>query len=80
MALVGGLGCFFAWTEGGIVHAVNVGVFVVGAAFGSFWVLVPAIEREWYGKRDFGRIHGVMMVAAYVFSNFYSNSCSSSCI
>lgn len=37
-----------------------VGIFLASLAFGSFWVLVPAAEAEWFGRRHFGKIHGLM--------------------
>jgi len=43
---------------------VKIGVVVGGFCFGTPWMLVPAIEMEWYGHENFGSIHGVMMLAA----------------
>lgn len=44
--------------------AVRAGVLLCALAFGSPWILVPAVEMEWYGDAHFGRIHGVMMLAS----------------
>lgn len=38
--------------------------FLAGFAFGMPWILVPAIEIDWYGHKHFSSIHGVMMLAA----------------
>lgn len=38
-----------------------VGVFLTACAFGAFWVLVPALEAEWFGRADFGKIHGALV-------------------
>merc|ERR1712137_148408 len=48
------------------VIAVKVGIALCGFGFGSPWMLVPAIEMEWYGNGHFGRIHGFMMLSGTV--------------
>lgn len=42
------------------------GIVLCGFSFGPPWMLVPALEMEWYGEKHFGRIHGVMMLAAVI--------------
>lgn len=46
-----------AWLE-------YLGVFLSAFAFGSYWVLVPAAEAEWFGRRHFGKIHGLLLFLA----------------
>jgi len=46
--------------------AIYVPCFLAGFAFGMPWILVPAIEIDWYGHKNFSSIHGVMMLAAVV--------------
>jgi len=43
---------------------IYVGIFLTAAAFGSYWVLVPAVEAEWFGRLHFGKIHGLMLFLA----------------
>lgn len=45
---------------------VKTGILLCGFSFGPPWMLVPALEMEWYGEKHFGRIHGVMMLAAVI--------------
>lgn len=40
--------------------------FLSGFAFGMPWILVPAIEIDWYGHKHFSQIHGIMMLGAVV--------------
>lgn len=41
-----------------------IGIFLTALAFGSYWVLVPAAEAEWFGRRHFGKIHGFLLFIA----------------
>lgn len=43
---------------------VYIGILLTAAAFGSYWVLVPAIESEWFGRLHFGKIHGFLLFVA----------------
>merc|ERR1712054_484536 len=45
-------------------QAIFLPCFLSGFAFGMPWILVPAIEIDWYGHKYFSSIHGVMMLAA----------------
>merc|ERR1712228_914376 len=57
-----GLACLSFFSQSKV--AVMSGVILCGFAFGSPWMLVPTMEMEWYGDKYFGRIHGIMMLAA----------------
>merc|ERR1711871_1040107 len=43
-----------------------IAVFFGGCAFGAPWMLIPAIEMQWYKQAHFGAIHGVMMLSGIV--------------
>eukprot|EP00445_Apocalathium_hangoei_P019628 CAMPEP_0203902434 /NCGR_PEP_ID=MMETSP0359-20131031/44495_1 /ASSEMBLY_ACC=CAM_ASM_000338 /TAXON_ID=268821 /ORGANISM="Scrippsiella Hangoei, Strain SHTV-5" /LENGTH=530 /DNA_ID=CAMNT_0050826291 /DNA_START=22 /DNA_END=1614 /DNA_ORIENTATION=- len=42
------------------------GIFLASFSFGSYLVLVPAAESEWFGQRHFGKIHGCLVFLAGV--------------
>mmetsp|Transcript_82801 Transcript_82801/g.182017 ORF Transcript_82801/g.182017 Transcript_82801/m.182017 type:complete len:583 (-) Transcript_82801:174-1922(-) len=46
------------------IEMVHLGLFLTSASFGSYWVLVPAIEAEWFGHANFGKIHGFLLFVA----------------
>eukprot|EP00747_Dinoflagellata_sp_TGD_P012355 gnl/TRDRNA2_/TRDRNA2_121594_c2_seq1.p1 gnl/TRDRNA2_/TRDRNA2_121594_c2~~gnl/TRDRNA2_/TRDRNA2_121594_c2_seq1.p1 ORF type:complete len:263 (-),score=36.95 gnl/TRDRNA2_/TRDRNA2_121594_c2_seq1:148-840(-) len=41
-----------------------IGIFFTALAFGSYWVLMPAVLAEWFGRLHFGKIHGFLLLAA----------------
>eukprot|EP00747_Dinoflagellata_sp_TGD_P097590 gnl/TRDRNA2_/TRDRNA2_167179_c0_seq1.p1 gnl/TRDRNA2_/TRDRNA2_167179_c0~~gnl/TRDRNA2_/TRDRNA2_167179_c0_seq1.p1 ORF type:complete len:535 (-),score=70.02 gnl/TRDRNA2_/TRDRNA2_167179_c0_seq1:177-1781(-) len=43
------------------VALIYTGILLTATAFGSYWVLVPAIESEWFGRGHFGKIHGFLL-------------------
>merc|ERR1712190_444158 len=45
-------------------EAAYLGIFFTSFAFGSYWVLIPAVEAEWFGRLDFGKIHGLLVTIA----------------
>merc|ERR1712113_328485 len=53
-----------SWGTAKVALFMKLGILLSGFAFGTPWMLVPALEMEWYGSANFGRIHGVMMLAA----------------